>query len=220
MWFHTTSLVTSIIPLAVGIPDFPVIPNLTACLVLLAIGFTSFIGQLFLGRSYQIGSAGRISAIDYTQVSPLSADVIMNDMILVMSDQGLDSALIRLVSKLMAAAVCSPGCSIMVCPNTLLELGHSCLMCLGTDRSAEIGVLLQVLMHPFIASCLCRGSACVSGSTKACARCICLLGMRLLLPVCCCGKACSKGFHTLQTAEQIYEPTAMHVSDQRSCRRC
>ncbi|KAK9821373.1 hypothetical protein WJX74_005509 [Apatococcus lobatus] len=68
LWFHTSSLLVSIVPLAVGIPAFPVLPRPLSCLILLAVGITSFIGQLFLGRSYQLGSAGRISAIDYTQV--------------------------------------------------------------------------------------------------------------------------------------------------------
>lgn len=72
LWFHTSSLVVSMGPLAVGIPAFPVLPRPLSCLILLAIGITSFIGQLFLGRSYQLGTAGRISAIDYTQVPLLS----------------------------------------------------------------------------------------------------------------------------------------------------
>ncbi|KAK9821368.1 hypothetical protein WJX74_004644 [Apatococcus lobatus] len=66
--FHTSSLVVAAVPLAIGIPAFLVPPHSHSCLILLAVGITSFIAQLFLGRSYQLGSAGRISAIDYTLV--------------------------------------------------------------------------------------------------------------------------------------------------------
>ncbi|KAG1666636.1 hypothetical protein FOA52_005845 [Chlamydomonas sp. UWO 241] len=71
MWFHTTGLVTSVIPLTIGWPDKPVLPGPADAACLFLIGLTSFSGQITLSRGFQVQPAAMASAINFLQV-PLS----------------------------------------------------------------------------------------------------------------------------------------------------
>ncbi len=68
MWFHTATLMMSSVPLAAGWPDRAVLPSLGDAALLVAVALSSFSAQLYLTRGFQLESATRASATNFTQV--------------------------------------------------------------------------------------------------------------------------------------------------------
>lgn len=68
LWFHATSLMTSAIPLAASFPAAPVLPNLREAMLLIVLACSSFVGQLFITRGFQLEAAARVAAVNYSQV--------------------------------------------------------------------------------------------------------------------------------------------------------
>ena len=66
--FHTCSACTSAVPLALGVPHPAVLPSPRAALCLAGVAATSFAAQLLLNRGFQLESAARASAFNYSQV--------------------------------------------------------------------------------------------------------------------------------------------------------
>jgi drug/metabolite transporter (DMT)-like permease len=67
-WFHTATLMISSIPLAAGWPDKAVVPSVGDAALLVAVALSSFSAQLYLTRGFQLESATRASATNFTQV--------------------------------------------------------------------------------------------------------------------------------------------------------
>lgn len=68
MWFHTATLVLSVIPLAAHWPQAPNMPAATDWGLLVGVGATSFAGQLLLTRGFQLENAAKASSVNFTQV--------------------------------------------------------------------------------------------------------------------------------------------------------
>ncbi|KAK9826826.1 hypothetical protein WJX81_004641 [Elliptochloris bilobata] len=68
MWFHCSALVTAIVPLAVGVPEWPTIPCGHDLGLLAGVSLTSFLGQYTLNRSFQLLAASHASAVNTLQV--------------------------------------------------------------------------------------------------------------------------------------------------------
>lgn len=49
------------------------VPSPQDALVMLFVGVTSFFGQVFLGRGYQLEVASKVAAVNYLQVRPASS---------------------------------------------------------------------------------------------------------------------------------------------------
>jgi len=67
VWFHSTSLVSCLVPLLIGYPSPPVWPGAVDAVNLCSIAITSFFGQMLLSRGFQLQSAAKASAINLTQ---------------------------------------------------------------------------------------------------------------------------------------------------------
>lgn len=67
-WFHLVALITSAVPLVLGIPQPAVWPEVRAWLALLSIGACSFVAQLLLNRGFQLQRAALASALSFSQV--------------------------------------------------------------------------------------------------------------------------------------------------------
>ena len=68
VWFHSTALVSSLVPLSIGYPSSAVWPGAVDAINLGSIAITSFFGQMVLSRGFQLQSAAKASAINLTQV--------------------------------------------------------------------------------------------------------------------------------------------------------
>lgn len=71
LWFHTATLATSSLPLAVGWPQRGVLPAGGDAALLLGVAACSFLGQLLITRGMQVLSAAKASAINFMQVRAL-----------------------------------------------------------------------------------------------------------------------------------------------------
>ena len=68
MWFHTTAMFSSVPPMAASWPEPAVWPSAVNWVILIAISFTSFAGQMMLTRGFQLQSGARASGLNMTQV--------------------------------------------------------------------------------------------------------------------------------------------------------
>ncbi|KAG2494367.1 hypothetical protein HYH03_007424 [Edaphochlamys debaryana] len=68
VYFHTCAAASSVLPLALGVPQHAVLPSGRQWALLLGVAATSFWGQILIGRGFQLLAAGRASAINFTQV--------------------------------------------------------------------------------------------------------------------------------------------------------
>ena len=69
LWFHSIGVLTVILPLAFGYPRPLLLPLLKDWVPLLLIAASSFINQVFLNRGFQLATAAKESAVNYTQVT-------------------------------------------------------------------------------------------------------------------------------------------------------
>ncbi|KAK9813698.1 hypothetical protein WJX73_004090 [Symbiochloris irregularis] len=68
LWFHTCSIFVGIVPTVVGWPSPAVVPSAQDALIMVFVGVTSFVGQVLLGRGYQLEVASKVAAVNYLQV--------------------------------------------------------------------------------------------------------------------------------------------------------
>ena len=68
MWFHTVAGAASVVPLALGMPEPFVPPNLRQAALLVGVVGTSFFGQLLISRGFQLLSPSLAAALNLTQV--------------------------------------------------------------------------------------------------------------------------------------------------------
>ncbi|GFR50475.1 hypothetical protein Agub_g12529, partial [Astrephomene gubernaculifera] len=68
VYFHVCAALTSIGPLAAGLPTRAIAPSGAQWLLLWAVSAGSFVGQLMIGRGFQLLHAARASGINFTQV--------------------------------------------------------------------------------------------------------------------------------------------------------
>ena len=68
MWFHTSGVVTSVVPLLLGFPRAAALPGPGDAAALLGIVCCSFWAQLLLSQGLQLLPASKAAAINYSQV--------------------------------------------------------------------------------------------------------------------------------------------------------
>ena len=78
VWFHSTGLASSIIPLLASYPSSAVWPSAVDDVILMSVAATSFFAQMVLSRGFQLQSAAKASAINLTQVSLSECLAILN----------------------------------------------------------------------------------------------------------------------------------------------
>jgi hypothetical protein len=67
MYFHTFSLLLSVVPLALGYPAPAVLPSPVEAVLLLMLASCSFVANLLVSRALQIEMAAKATAINFTQ---------------------------------------------------------------------------------------------------------------------------------------------------------
>lgn len=68
VYFHVCAAASSALPLTLGLPAAAVAPGGLQWALLAGVAATSFWGQILIGRGFQLLSAARASAINFTQV--------------------------------------------------------------------------------------------------------------------------------------------------------
>lgn len=68
LWYHMATVAMSTVPLIAGFPTPAIWPSVTDNLLLVGVAVTSFVGQVLLTRGFQLETAARASAVNFTQV--------------------------------------------------------------------------------------------------------------------------------------------------------
>lgn len=69
LYFHTSTMILSFIPLAIGFPQPAAWVSPKDTLLLLGVAATSFFGQLSLTRGFQLLNASKAAGLNFSQVS-------------------------------------------------------------------------------------------------------------------------------------------------------
>jgi hypothetical protein len=68
LYFHTSTMLLSALPLLIGWPSHAVWLSWSDALLLVGVAATSFAGQLFLTRGFQLLPAGKAAGFNFSQV--------------------------------------------------------------------------------------------------------------------------------------------------------
>jgi drug/metabolite transporter (DMT)-like permease len=68
LYFHTSTMILSALPLLIGWPSAATWLSWVDALLLIGVAATSFAGQLFLTRGFQLLPAGKAAAFNFSQV--------------------------------------------------------------------------------------------------------------------------------------------------------
>lgn len=68
VWFHTATMLLSVVPLAVGVPDRFALLSRVDGTYMLGVAATSFVAQLLSTRGLQRCQAAKAAAMGFTQV--------------------------------------------------------------------------------------------------------------------------------------------------------
>jgi drug/metabolite transporter (DMT)-like permease len=71
LYFHTSTMVLSALPLLIGWPSPAAWLSWSDALLLVGVAATSFAGQLFLTRGFQLLPAGKAAGYNFSQVRKL-----------------------------------------------------------------------------------------------------------------------------------------------------
>jgi drug/metabolite transporter (DMT)-like permease len=69
LYFHTSTLLLSALPLLIGWPSHALWLSWSDALLLVGVAATSFAGQLFLTRGFQLLPAGKAAGFNFSQVT-------------------------------------------------------------------------------------------------------------------------------------------------------
>jgi drug/metabolite transporter (DMT)-like permease len=68
LYFHTSTMLLSALPLLIGWPSHALWLSWSDVLLLVGVAATSFAGQLFLTRGFQLLPAGKAAGFNFSQV--------------------------------------------------------------------------------------------------------------------------------------------------------